>query len=72
MQGFCAKACKTLAPSLEEPQTKCTCGILRNLLVGTALQPLEIHKVFLRVCVAHMPQNTAFQVQSSFAKGYSG
>jgi len=35
------------------------------------LQPLEIHKVFLRVCVAHMPQNTAFQVQSSFAKGYS-
>ena len=35
------------------------------------LQPLEIHKVFLRVCAAQLPQNTTFQVQGSFAKAYS-
>ena len=28
---------------------ECVCGILRLILAGNALRPLEIHKVFLRV-----------------------
>jgi len=36
---------------------------------AASLRELEIHKVFLRSCALHLPENAPFQVRSSFAEG---